>query len=118
VGVWLGIQGGTLTPELAEAMDLDADQTGVLVGQVIQDSPAYDAGLRGSYETTYLNGQPVPVGGDVIVTADESPIAGFEDLLAFLQQAEPGQEVTLGILRNGEQIEVQVTLVAPSNAAP
>jgi S1-C subfamily serine protease len=93
-GVWLGIQGGTLTPEMAEAMDLDADQDGVLVGQVIQGSPAYDAGLRGSYETTYLNGQPVPVGGDVIVGADDTPVAEMEDLHAFLSQAEPGQEVS------------------------
>jgi 2-alkenal reductase len=116
--VWLGIQGGTLTPELAEAMELDADQAGVLIGQVIQGSPAYDAGLRGSYETTYLNGQPVQVGGDVIVAAEDTSVAGMEDLLAWLQQAEPGQEVTLGILRDGEQIEVQVTLVAPSTATP
>jgi S1-C subfamily serine protease len=117
-GVWLGIQGGTLTPEMAEAMDLDADQGGVLVGQVIQGSPAYDAGLRGSYETAQLNGQPVQVGGDVIVAADDTPVAGIEDLQAFLSQVEPGQEVTLGVLRDGEQIEVLVTLEAPTTAAP
>jgi S1-C subfamily serine protease len=99
-------------------MDLDADQGGVLVGQVIQGSPAYDAGLRGSYETAQLNGQPVQVGGDVIVAADDTPVAGMADLQAFLSQAEPGQEVTLGVLRDGEQIEVLVTLEAPTTAAP
>ncbi len=117
-GVWLGVQGGTLTPEMAEAMDLDPDQSGVLVGQVIQGSPAHGVGLRGSYETVYLNGQPVSVGGDVLVAVKDTPVAGMEDLHAFLRQAEPGQQVTLEVLRDGEQIEVQVTLEAPPAAVP
>ena len=43
---------------------------------------------------------------------DGQTIAGFEDLSAFLQQAEPDQEVTLTLLRDGNQVKVAVTLAA------
>ena len=38
----------TLTSEIAEAMELDADQTGALVGEVVTGSPAEKFGLQGS----------------------------------------------------------------------
>jgi S1-C subfamily serine protease len=117
-GVWLGIQGADLVPEIAEAIDLDADQEGILIGEVIQNSPADRAGLRGSYRTLTLNGQPVRVGGDVIVSVDGEPIGGVEDLRAVLAQAEPGDEATFGLLRDGEQVEVKVALEARPTAAP
>jgi S1-C subfamily serine protease len=58
------------------------------------------------------------VGGDVIVTMNGQTIAGFEDLSAFLQQAKPGQEVTLSLLRGGSQLQVDVTLGERSVSAP
>jgi serine protease Do len=109
-GVWLGIQGLTLTPEIAQAMDLDADQQGMLVAQVVQGSPADEAGLHGSSKSAVINGQQVMIGGDVIVAADGQSVAGMEDLLGFMQGAEPSQKVTLTLLRDGRQVEVTVTL--------
>jgi S1-C subfamily serine protease len=110
VGAWLGIMGLTVTPEIAEAMDLGTDQQGVLVGEVVQSSPASDAGLRSGSETLQLNGQEIWVGGDVIVAVDEEPVGRMEDLLSILGSAEPGHEVTLTILRDGQQTELQVAL--------
>lgn len=109
-GAYLGIVGLTVTPEIAQVMDLPADQEGVLVEQVQQGSPADVAGLQGSYQPVTINGQQVLVGGDVIVAMDDQPITGFEALRAFTQQAEPGQEVTLTLLRDGSQAKVDVTL--------
>jgi len=117
-GAYLGIVGLTVTPEIAQAMDLPADQGGVLVEQVQQGSPADEAGLRGSYQPMTTNGQQLLVGGDVIVTMNGQTIAGFEDLSAFLQQAKPGQEVTLSLLRDGSQLQVDVTLGERSVSAP
>jgi 2-alkenal reductase len=111
---YLGIIGLTVTPEIAQAMDLPASQEGVLVEQVQQGSPADQAGLRGSFQPVIINGQQLLAGGDVIVAMDGQPMAGFEDLSAFLQQAEPGQEVTLTLLRDGNQVKVPVTLAARS----
>jgi serine protease Do len=109
-GAWLGIQGLTLSPEIAVAMDLASDQTGVLVEQVIQGSPAQAAGLRASEEAFVLNGQRVLIGGDVITAVDGQAVADVRELSALMQQAEPGQAVNLTVLRGGEQIEVPVKL--------
>jgi len=113
-GAYLGIVGLTLTSDIAQAMDLSADQEGVLVERVQQGSPADEAGLRGSFHSVTINGQQLLIGGDVIVAVDGQTMASFEDLSAFLQQAEPGQEVALTLLRDGSQVEVSVTLAARS----
>lgn len=107
---WLGIQGLTVTSEIAEAMELAADQRGVLIEDVVGDSPAEEAGLRGGSEPLDVNGQRIEVGGDIIVAADDQVVDGLEDLLAFLNGAEPGQEVTLSLLRDGQEVEVAVVL--------
>jgi serine protease Do len=109
-GAWLGIQGLTLTPEIAEAMDLSADQRGVLVAEAVENSPAAEAGLHGSSTSATVNGEQIMVGGDVIVALDGQTVAQFEELAGLVRQAEPGQAVTLTLLRDGEQIEVGVTL--------
>jgi S1-C subfamily serine protease len=109
-GAWLGIQGTSVTPEIAQAMGLDDDQQGVLIQQVILDTPADEAGLLGGEEITDINGQQVAVGGDVIVAADGVPIEGFDSLLAFMQTTDPGQNVTFTVLRDGAAISVPITL--------
>jgi S1-C subfamily serine protease len=119
-GAWLGIQGLTLTPEMARAMDLDSDQAGVLVEQVIQGSPAHTAGLRGSYKASVINGQRVLLGGDVITAVDGRAIAKVHQLSDLMQQCEPGQTVEFAVLRDGEQIKVSVKLAPrpPSSSVP
>ena len=110
---WLGISGGTLTDDLALAMDLPVEQNGVLVGSVIEDGPADEAGLRGSEEQTTINGLNALVGGDIIVQMNDEPINNFDDLLSYIVgQTSVGQTVTLQILRDGELEEVEVTLQA------
>jgi len=109
-GAWLGITGQTMTPELAQAMDLPADQTGVLVVRIQSNGPADRAGLRGSYKPVIINGQRALVGGDVIIAFDGNPVASMEDLLDFLSRTQPGDQAKLTVLRNGEQIDVTVTL--------
>jgi S1-C subfamily serine protease len=37
-------------------------------------------------------------------------VSQFEDLRAILQQAEPGQQVELGLLRDGGEVTLEVTL--------
>lgn len=107
---WLGILGAPVTPEVAEAMDLPAGQTGVLIQQVEPGSPADDAGLQGSAETITVEGQDLVVGGDIIIALDGAEVAGLQDLLAILANHGAGDEVTLDLLRDGEQISIPVTL--------
>jgi S1-C subfamily serine protease len=107
---WIGIDGVTLTPAIAQAMGLASDQTGLLIEQVIQDSPAHEAGLRGSYKALVVNGKRILIGGDVITAMDGQPIDNALDMATLMQQTEVGQTVKLTILRDGEQLEVPVTL--------
>jgi serine protease Do len=110
---WLGISGGTLSPDMATAMNLKSDQRGALVNQVTSGGPADKAGLHGSTQQTTINGESVNVGGDVIIAIDGQPVKTFEDLVAYLfSSTSVGQTVTLTILRNGQQQDVKVTLEA------
>jgi serine protease Do len=110
---WIGISGMTLTSELATAMGLDAQQRGVLVGEVTNGSPADKAGLRGSDKQVDVNGQQVQVGGDVIVAIDGQQVQEFDDLVTYLSRsANVGDTVALTILRDGNEKTVDVTLAA------
>ncbi|MFN7210775.1 MAG: S1C family serine protease [Aggregatilineales bacterium] len=108
---YLGITGTTLTSNIAEALGLDMRTTGVLVSSVVAGGPAAAAGIRGATRELSVDGEPVPVGGDIIVAIDGMKIRVFEDLLGYLfTRTKPGDEVTLTILRNGETIQVTVRL--------
>jgi S1-C subfamily serine protease len=108
--VWMGIEGRTLTPAIAEEMDLPRSQEGVLVSQVAQDSPADDAGLRGSYKNILVDGERILIGGDIITAIDGEPINSFEELEQFLAEASPGDEIELTLLREGEELTESLTL--------
>ena len=113
---WLGILGAQLTPEIAQAMNLQADQQGILVVQVESGSPADDANLSASNQEATINGQTVMVGGDVITAVDGTPMASLDELRSLISTIQPGTEVKLSILREGATVEVPVTLAErPSN---
>jgi len=107
---WLGISGIDMNEEIAGEMDLSADTVGVLIQTITDDSPADEAGLRGSFKPVQINGQEVLVGGDVIVRAGRETISSMQDLSDFISGSEPGDEVTLTILRDGRSERVNVTL--------
>jgi serine protease Do len=108
---WLGISGTTMTSDIAQAMNLPQNQQGALVVDVTTNGPADKAGLQGSNQAATINGQQIPVGGDVITAIDGQKVAGFEDLASYLfDNTQPGQTVTLTILRSGHEQQVKVTL--------
>jgi S1-C subfamily serine protease len=110
---WLGISGTTLTPDLAKAMNLNADQRGALVGEVMPNSPAEKVGLRGSTQEIKIDGQTTNVGGDVITAVDGQRVLQMDDLIAYLAgSTKVDQKITLSILRDGKQQTLDVTLAA------
>ncbi len=111
---WLGITGTTLTPEVADFMDLPDGTRGVLVIDVATNSPADKAGLRGSDKTLKVAGAEYQLGGDVITAIDDQPVEEMDDLIAYLvEETRPGDTVTLTVLHpNGEQETLKVTLAA------
>ena len=109
-GAWLGISGMTLTPEIAQAMDLDADQAGALVGEVVNGSPAEKAGLLASDKAFDSNGEQVMIGGDVVTAVNGKAVETMQALSAAIKAQKPGDEVELTVLRDGKEITVTVTL--------
>ena len=108
---YIGITGTTMTMDLANAMNLNPEQTGVLIVDVSPNGPAAKAGLQGSTQQATINGQQVPVGGDIITAINNQPVKTFEDLAAYLtNNTQVGQTVTLTILRQGQTQTVKLTL--------
>jgi len=107
---WLGISGRSITPALAEALGLPV-QRGVLVELAVSGGPAERAGIQGGSRRTQVDGLPVTVGGDIIVTVDGVEVRNFDDLVGYLaRQTEVGQQVTLTVLRDGRQQRIEVRL--------
>ena len=107
---WLGVRGGNLTPAMVEAGELSVNK-GAYISDVTPDGPAASAGLQGAADSVTVDGRLVPVGGDVIIAADDASIRSFDDLLIFIAlRTRPGQEVTLTVLRAGETQDFVVML--------
>jgi S1-C subfamily serine protease len=79
---------------------------GVFVLRVTPGSAAEAAGLRGARIGD--DGSFVP--GDVITGVEGRRVASVGELLGRLDEYQAGESVTLDALRDGEEIEVTVTL--------
>lgn len=109
---WIGVRGIDVNPDIAEAMELN-ETRGFLVLDLADEpgNPAEAAGLHPANETTEIDGEEIPTGGDIIVGINEEEMNGIEDILEFLElQANVGDEVTIEVIRNGERVELPLTL--------
>lgn len=88
----IGLQIQPMTPELREHLNAPR-QAGVLVVRVEQDSPAGRAGVRV---------------GDVVTRAGEDAIESPHDLIARVARVPEGEKLTLGLVRDGKKLEVEV----------
>jgi len=108
---YLGASGHGLTAELAHVLGVEADH-GLLVVRVTPGSPAAKADIRGGSREVLLQGQPFVVGGDVITAIDGHSIASSEELAAQIVQREPGETVTIDLVRGSQKLSVEATLAA------
>jgi S1-C subfamily serine protease len=110
----LGVQGVTLTQPLAEVNDLDVND-GVYVVDTVEETPAAEV-LQGATDSTVMNNQRIPLGGDVIVAIENRTVTSREDLLSYLlTQTRPGDTVQVTIVRNDSRQTVNVTLAERPN---
>ncbi len=83
--------------------------TGAYVISVTAGGPADLAGIKAGTTLTSIDG--VNAGGDIITAFDGKPVHTFDDLLALLTtNKSPGDTVVLTILRDGQQMDITVTL--------
>ena len=90
----LGIMGGELTSDLAKAFGTNTQQ-GAFVNQVMPHSAADAAGIKP---------------GDIIVKLNGKAVRSFGELRANIATMGAGKTVTLGVIRDGKEQDVQVTL--------
>jgi len=112
---WLGTRMITLGPTVAQLLrDAGVDipvESGLLVASTVDGGPAEAAGVRGGDRTVPIGGYRVPVGGDIVTAVDGQPVEDLDDLTVYLEtQTTVGDTVMLTLLRDGETMEVAVTL--------
>lgn len=89
---YLGITMNDVTPENSSFFDLH-DASGAIVSQVVPGSPASVAGLKSGDVLRELNGKKIVNGGQLQVE---------------VSQIAPGNSISLGILRNGKPMTLDV----------
>ncbi len=112
---YIGVKSQPLYPQLADKLGIDAP-TGSLISSVVPGGPAADAGLQGKADGSdsqiEFQGRKIAVGGDTIVAVDGEKLESENDLSRLIATYDPGDDVTLTIIRDGKQMDVDVTLGA------
>jgi S1-C subfamily serine protease len=106
---YLGIEGTSVWPQLAQALDLPAEE-GILIERVQAGGPADNAGIRGGNRTVVAGLMRLVIGGDLLVAIDGQKVAQNLDVNVLLNRKRPGDAVTLTIYRGSGRMDVKVTL--------
>ena len=91
---WLGVTLQKLTPEIAESLGMEKAE-GALVADVAPDSPAARAGI---------------LRADVVTAVEGRSMTDGRSLAREVGGKDPGDDVTLTVVRDGEPLEVEVEL--------
>jgi S1-C subfamily serine protease len=106
---YIGVSSQALYPQLAEKLGLDANFGG-LIAEVVSGGPAEKAGLEGGNDKQIFQAGEYTTGGDVILEVEGEKVVQPDDLARLIAGHEPGEEVTLMVLRDGDRERVEVTL--------
>lgn len=99
---WLGVQGQTVTHEIAESLGM-VRPAGVILSDLHPASPLAEAGIQA---------------GDVIVSIEGRPVADMTGLEYRFGAGALGTSVAVGYLRYGERYDTTALLVAPPEDPP
>jgi S1-C subfamily serine protease len=91
---WLGISGLDVNPSIARRYGLSVE-SGVLLAEVMRDSPAHAAGLRE---------------GDIVVGIGETKVEQMKGLVTALSRSAIGDRVTMSFVRTGTTYEADIRL--------
>lgn len=108
---YLGIStppGGDLSLLEREELGLTTTSGAYLI-DVMEDSPADNAGLIGGHTATRIRG--LMGGGDLIIAVDGRPVRVFGDLMSYIMtNKSPGDSIIVRVIRNNEEKEFTLTL--------
>jgi serine protease Do len=105
---FIGVSTVALTPDVISELNIlnvDSQQNGLLVMDVVSGSPAEDAGLNPA-----VSGAEGYTAMDIIVAVDGHPTFIAEDLVAYMEiEVSPGQSIVLTLWRSGVTASITVT---------
>jgi serine protease Do len=91
---WIGVQIMPVTPDIADRFRLERTR-GAIIGELEPNGPAAKAGIAS---------------GDIITSVNGEPIKDAHDLVKRIGGMTPGASANLGVLRNGQEQTIPVTL--------
>ncbi len=91
---YIGVHLSDLSKQLGNYFGVKKGR-GVLITEVVEDSPAEEAGL---------------LAGDIIVAIDEDKVNDYEDVLELVGEAEPGEKITVAVMREKRNEKMEVTV--------
>jgi serine protease Do len=113
--LWSGVDAYLLTGELARVFNVP-QSAGLLIQRVASASPAADVGLRAGMVPAAVAGEPLLVGGDIVLevagitVADDNAV--FDRIQAALGRFRPGDTVGVTVLRGGRTVALTVPVRA------
>ncbi len=96
---YLGVMLQPVDKELSDALSLEK-QEGILISEVMKDSPAAKAGLKD---------------GDIITQYDGKPVKNLNKFRNDIAMMIPGHEISLRVLRNNKPMSITATLGTQSD---
>lgn len=111
---WLGVNLLDLTrwADTLRAAREQVPSEGLMILEVVPNSPAAKAGLRGGQRFISLgNVRRFPVGGDIIIALNGVPVRNFREFSVYLEMnTRVGETVEVTVLRNGREQIIPVVL--------
>jgi len=95
---WMGVLTQTVDRDLAEVFDLSI-KYGAIVNEVVEDSPADEAGIKED---------------DVIIAINGSKVTDSDELTDEVHEMEPGDEIVVTIMRDDNEKEITLALSSRS----
>ncbi|MCP3916264.1 MAG: hypothetical protein GY711_11975 [bacterium] len=102
--LWSGMTLIPLEGRLASILNLPKGRSGWLVQRVAKDSPAAKLGLKGGDVPAVIAGQPLLLGGDVLLEVMSEPVAGMhssDSLMSMVQGLGDEGKFQVTVLRGG-----------------
>jgi len=114
---YLGISGVTLRRKIAESLEIPPSTKGILVAQVVPNSPAEEAGLKPNEIIISPGSNDYISGGDIIISVEGFPIRSMEELLSYMSDnVRPGDQITLEVISfNGQTRDVNISVGSRPN---
>jgi S1-C subfamily serine protease len=108
--------GKIIRPDCGILSAFETDK-GLLVNEVSPDGPAQKAGIRGPLKQNVQRGAFTytmidRAKADLIVAVDGHKVRTLDDLLSYVETKKAGEPVKLRVIRDGKEIDVQMTLAS------